>query len=465
MPIPTLQRPALVFALFAGLFGFAVAAFAPQIFHDGDTYWHLTAGAWMLKHHAVLNADVFSFTVAGQPWHTQEWLSEVLMALAFRNGAWNGLHLLFGAAMGVTAILVAGAVRARTDFVPALLISVMGLACILGSLLARPHMLALPLVALWTMGLLQARGENRSPGWWLLGVLVLWANLHGSFAFGLALACGFAVEAVIADRAALKEWSKFLVAATLSALVTPHGLNGLLFPFQLLLLGSIHNIGEWARTDLIHPGPFVIALLVLVGAVVTKRLKLPWMRALMLAGLSFLALAHVRHQMLFGIVGALLVADALGSQQAGGKAAPRWLAPLAAGLLVVMIAARFAFPATRGDDAVTPRTALAQVRFDLRDQPVFNAYDFGGYLIFMGVLDYVDGRTDMYGDNFLAEYDRLMRPDVPLLKETLARWHIAWTILPPGPVAQAMDKVPGWHRGYSDGVAVIHIRDDYWPPG
>ena len=54
------QRPALIFALFAGLAGFAVAAFAPQIFHDGDSWWHLAAGGWMLDHGAVLKSDVFS---------------------------------------------------------------------------------------------------------------------------------------------------------------------------------------------------------------------------------------------------------------------------------------------------------------------------------------------------------------------------------------------------------------------
>ena len=51
------QRPTLIFALFAGLLGFAVAAFAPQIFHDGDTWWHLAAGGWMLDHQAVLRRE------------------------------------------------------------------------------------------------------------------------------------------------------------------------------------------------------------------------------------------------------------------------------------------------------------------------------------------------------------------------------------------------------------------------
>src|SRR5579863_3255023 len=102
------------FAVAALTAGFALAAFAPQIFHDGDTWWHLAAGGWMLDHHQVLTNDVFSFSVTGKPWDAQEWLSEILMAISFRAASWTGLHLLFGAAMGSAAAVVAYQARART---------------------------------------------------------------------------------------------------------------------------------------------------------------------------------------------------------------------------------------------------------------------------------------------------------------------------------------------------------------
>ena len=94
--------------------------------------------------------------------------------------------------------------------------------------------------------------------------MLLWANLHGSFAFGLALAAAFALEATLENRAALKSWSLFLAAALIAAALTPQAIHGLLFPFQLLVMGSIRNIGEWAPTDLTLLTPFPIALLGLV---------------------------------------------------------------------------------------------------------------------------------------------------------------------------------------------------------
>src|SRR5262249_10898242 len=35
---------------------------------------------------------------------------------------------------------------------------------------------------------------------------------------------------------------------------------------------------------------------------------------------------------------------------------------------------------------------------------VFNSYDFGGYLIFSDIPTFVDGRADLYGDDFLQKY-------------------------------------------------------------
>lgn len=451
---------AVGFALIAGLVGFAAAAFAPQLFNDGDSWWHLAAGGWMLDHRAVLKSDVFSFSMPGRAWNAQEWLAEIAMALSYRAAGWNGLHLLFGTATGAAAALVAYHVRARLAGMPALLVSLIGLACVTGSLLARPHLLALPLLALWSMGLLQARERKHAPGWWLVAVMLLWANLHGSFAFGLALAAVFTLEAVLEDRAALKGWGLFLLVSIIAAGINPQGVLGLLFPFQLLLLGGIRAIGEWAPTGLRQLTPFAFALVGLVCLGAAGKLKLPLLRTLILIGLVYLALAHVRHQMLFGIVAPMLVAPALGkSWPPQARIVPAWLMPVGAGLLALLIVARLMVPTSRGDDRVTPMTALAHVPLTLRAQPVLNAYDFGGYLIFSGVKVFVDGRTDMYGDEFLGRYDLMMQPDRAAFVEGLARWHIAWTLLPPGPAAAMMDTLPGWHRGYGDAFAVVHIKD------
>ena len=56
---------------------FALVMVAPQIFNDGDTYWHVAAGAWMLDHRQVLKTDIFSYSRFGAPWQTHDAISAI----------------------------------------------------------------------------------------------------------------------------------------------------------------------------------------------------------------------------------------------------------------------------------------------------------------------------------------------------------------------------------------------------
>ena len=48
--------------------------------------------------------------------------------------------------------------------------------------------------------LARASEEERTPSFWLLPLMVLWANLHGGFTLGLFLAAGFGLEATVAAQ-------------------------------------------------------------------------------------------------------------------------------------------------------------------------------------------------------------------------------------------------------------------------
>src|SRR4051812_47740655 len=456
--------PALPFALLAGLAAFALAAFAPGLLNVSDTYWHISAGQWMLAHHQLLRADVFSYTAAGAPWHTQEWLAEILMALAWKADGWQAIHLLFAVCAAVTAGIVGWFVRRRVDFLPALLAVVLGLCCVTGSLLARPHLLALPFLALWTAALAAAREEDSPPPLALLAVMPLWANLHASFVFGLALAAALAGEAVMeaADRprAALL-WGLFLLAAVAACLLTPFGLQALLFPLYLTAMASIGHIGEWQASDFSTLSPFAIALLVTIGAFALGQIRIAWPRLLMLLAILWLALSHGRHQMLLGVTAPILLVTALAEPwpAAQGNSNPAYGSAAVVGFVLVLIA-RLAIPAVRSDDAISPTTALAHIPRFVRETPVVNDYAFGGYLIWNGVKPFIDSRADLYGDIFLGNYAAVTEPDKDALASTLAFYHARWTIFrAEQPVVKLLDTTPGWHRFYSDKLAVVHVHD------
>ena len=85
---------------------FGLAAFSPAALGDGDTFSHLATGEWIVAHGAAPRADPFSHSMPGAPWVAHEWLSEVLLALAFRLGGWGGVVLVTGAAAAGAALIV-----------------------------------------------------------------------------------------------------------------------------------------------------------------------------------------------------------------------------------------------------------------------------------------------------------------------------------------------------------------------
>jgi hypothetical protein len=462
---PAYEATPLVLALAV----FALACFAPAVLGDGDTWTHLATGNWILEHRAIPRVDPFTFSFAGAPWIAHEWLADVLFAIARRAAGWSGVTWLTGAAAGGAVYVVAR--RAARDLTgPALIVlAVLALGLLLPSLLARPHILALPVLAIWCDGLFAARERGRAPRIAFAALMAPWANLHGGFAFGLALIGAFALEALIeaspqARLAVFREWALFGLASLAAALITPFGIEGLLFPIRLLQASELANVGEWRPENFAHPGPMEFALLGLIGLAVLKPLRLTPVRAALLLGLVHISLQHARHEMLLAILAPMLlarpIADALGARPADPAPPPARRYVLAAlGLALCVSGARLALPIARGDGPSAPMSALASVPVELRERPVLNAYSFGGFLIHAGVRPFIDGRADMFGDAFMSLYARLQDGDPDALAETLKRYPIGWTIFAPSQkIVSELDRAPGWRRLYADRFAVVHAR-------
>ena len=92
VPLPYEATPIVL-----GLAVFALAAFAPAVLSDGDTWTHVATGDWILDHRAIPRVDPFTFSFAGAPWVAHEWGADVLFALARRLAAIPGVveHGLF----------------------------------------------------------------------------------------------------------------------------------------------------------------------------------------------------------------------------------------------------------------------------------------------------------------------------------------------------------------------------------
>jgi hypothetical protein len=467
----------------------AVAALAralgssTALLNDPDTYLHVTAGHWMLAHHALPSADPFSFSMAGARWVPSEWLGEIVYALAYDAGGWGGVIVLTAVGFAASLGLLTYFLLRRLPPLPALIAALAGGTLVLPHLLARPHVLALPLLVLWCGALLAARDEDRTPPWRLLSVMLLWANIHGSFMFGLALAGFLATEAVLWPAPRLsrldeaRRWGGFVIAVIAVAAVTPNGVAGLLQPLRLVGMPALQaGFIEWRPANLGDFPALELWLLGLLALGLAGGVRLRASRLVLLLGLIHMALAHVRHADLLGLVAPLAVGGAIGrasfvaalgrstSAVARGAALfarpaspPAWALGLAFAVTISLPVV--AHPPLRDGDTTTPAAALAAAARLGLDGPVFNSEGFGGYLVFSGVLVFIDGRIEMYGNDFLARYLAAERGDEAALAAILGPYHIGWTLLAQGtPVVAVLDHMPGWRRAYGDDRAVIHVR-------
>ena len=452
------------------------------ILNDPDTYWHLAVAEWMHRHAAVPAADPFSFTLRGAPWVAHEWLSEILLGAVHHVFGWAGL-------VAVTAVTAAAVIGLLARFLvdrmkPVRAIMLLSLTPIAldGHILARPHMFGLLAMTLWTVQLARAAEQGQRPHLMWAALMALWANLHGSFIFGLGMIAVFALDACLTApdidrRATLIAWSKFAVASLLAAVLTPFGIHSLTFPFEVADMSiSLSLINEWKSPDFHKVQAVELWILVLIAGIGLLPARVSWPRLLLLMALIHLALKHIRHADLLAVVAPIVVAAPFGQALARFdrdlpmRAIDRWFDAMKApasplvglALAVATTAASLALPAVRENleprPGITPSAALTAVRAAGIDGKVFNYYDFGGYLIHQGVPVFIDGRADMYGDAFVKRtFDAWTHGTalLPLLDE----YQVEWTLLPPGVAAvRILDDTPGWLRLYTDNIAVVHRR-------
>jgi hypothetical protein len=312
--------------------------------------------------------------------------------------------------------------------------------------------------------------------------MVVWANLHSSWVFGLGLAALLAGEAVVlaADRPArlraLRGWGLFAALSLAAAPVTPFGVDGLVLPFKLATMSTLGLIKEWHSPDFQQFQPLEVWLVAVLFAALSLGWRLPPTRVLMVLVLLHMALRHARYAELLGFVAPLLAAPALAPQLAArlaGRTAPldRAMAELAkparlrgfaitAAVLLAVSGAALRGGMVRQASAITPAAALAAVAEHHVEGPVFNDYAFGGYLIFAGIRPFIDGRY-FYGDAFIKRaFDAaFVRSDE--LPRLLEEYGISWTLLTAqSPGVVVLDHLPGWRRLYADDIAVVHVRED-----
>ena len=183
----------LVFALTGFLGSYTVA--------DPDLWGHIRFGLDTLQAGAVVRTDPYSYLSGGQPWINHEWLSELLMALAWdRLGAPGLVALKLAVIWGMVGVILSHLRHRHLPLAGAAIVIIMGWWLILPWTTAfRPQIFTYLGSAIVLSLVARAEDGDYAALWWAVPLLAIWANLHGGFIAGIAL-FGIWAAAHVASR-------------------------------------------------------------------------------------------------------------------------------------------------------------------------------------------------------------------------------------------------------------------------
>lgn len=448
------------------------------LLQDSDSFWQIKVGQWMIDHRAVPYTDIYSLMHTGESWISNSWLSQVLYAAVYAPFGWPGPVALTALAVGLTMAIFVFLLDQHLESAHSVLLAMFALVLSFHHLLARPHVLALPVMVAWVGALMSAADRRTYPSALLLPLMILWASLHGGFVLGLALIGPIGLEAVWSaapsERIALAgRWALFAIATVFASCCTPYGWNTLLAASRILDLGQLLSvISEWQPADFSSLTLFELSVLGLIALGFHRGVVLSIPRILLLLLLVYMALTHVRSIEAFAFISALVLAKPFATRQASDDRLNAWardfwtLPYVPAMTTAIVLGCASASTLTYADHhqfvfskRQTPAAALDVIeRHGLKR--IFNAYGFGGYMISRDIPPFIDGRAELYGEKFVMTYFNAVEGRrIDELVGMLDEYHMEATLLAPdSPAARILDRTPGWQKLYADDVAVVHIR-------
>lgn len=472
---------------------------------DGDVWWHIRAGQTVLSTGRVPNVDTWSIVGHGLPWTSQDWLSNVFLALGDRLGVvgWLLLSAAFALLVALALALLWKGIR-RVDneagWLGRLVWLAAGLTVAGPTLGVRVQVVDLPLAA----GALYLLWRYRRYGGWgtLIGlplIAVGWANLHAGwlllFLLGGAMVVGEAVDRLCGRQlesppltwSALGRLVLALAASAAVLVLNPSGVALYAYPLSTAFIPAHREfLAEWSTPDIgTLPGQLLAAFIV-VGVLPT--LLLTWRRlrladALVLVGLSLMAVSAARFLLVMGPICAAIVAayldPALARTTLGRNIGPvlrrmasaphststgalNFLLIIAIGLTGAAVTFDRAGPAAQRE-LVGQNMPVMAVDWILANDPgfrPFNQYSWGGYLGVRRPNDpvYIDGRSDIYGDAPIRRFAEtvLLERDPQAVMDADRIDYVLFNVQ--APLAKWLDKSAAWRLAYADDLAGVWVR-------
>jgi len=459
---------------------------------NDDIWWHLRTGIWILQNHGVPHSGLFSQSPQ-LPWSASSWGYDLLVAFSFRLLGLRSIPVLlmaFRSALAVVAFLLAGGLRGR--FWPAVALSVTA-QYILDSVPLGPSYCTMILFAVELLLLYESRTTGTlRPLFWLPPLFLVWANLDIQFVYGILLLALFLTASLLQDLrsrlavGALRQEEGAVSLANAGIVATLCGIATIITPYFYHLYGvflasltsaSNRYLPDFQAMGFRQPPDYVLMLLTMAAFLTLglRRSRDPFQIAL-LSGCAMFSFYAQRDAWLATLAAIAVIAEAIRNTgdtpdthetDVHPKRARNRRLLIAGGLSVATLVLAAVVEIPSSNEVLLAKVAqsypVAACNYIRRHQlphPLFNSYEWGGFLIWY-LPEYpvaIDSRIDLYDENFIVQYFKVMNAEVPYKAYPAMAQAGTLLVQRNSPIGEALRTLPAFRVAYSDSVAVVATK-------
>ncbi len=453
---------------------------------DPDIWWHLSVGDWIVHNHSFPHDGIFSRTAANHPWMAYSWGYEVLLARAYDWFSFMGIGI-FGTLLtiGVALAIFRMLYKISGRFWASWALSIVVFAAFLFNIAPRPLFFSVILFSFLLTLIFEAQRTGRiQPLYWLPLIFLLWANIHIQFVYGLAVVGTFAGMNLL-QRIAIRfrRYPSFLETTTVPA-AAPFGvlaaciLATCIGPYsyhlyeEVLLISRANVmyriIRELQALNFLYFNQY-LELLLAVGAyfAIGWRKKIdPFQLALLLFA-SVFAFRTWRDAWFLCVIAAAVIANFPRAESESEEPirASGWAAVAAASAVLLALSVSSTDFRERGlDRAITGEYPVDAVNFLRRNPvggPLYNSFDWGGFLIFY-MPQYpvsIDGRTDLYGNAMNEQYYSTQEAEPSYVNDAVLNESGLVLVKKKFPIATQLLTDRRFRLIYQDNLAAVFARN------
>lgn len=479
--------------IFIAIFLVLSAYQGDKLLGDGDTGYHIRLGEYILDNLTIPKLDLYRFFLPPSPQVPHAWLSEVLMAIAYRLAGLTGVVFFYAILLALVHYAFFKSIGGISQNITLqLFFTVIVLISTRVHWLARPHVFTLLFFVYFCFMLSSMQNGARLPMYALPLAMIFWVNLHGGYVVGFIILglyilgnAWISVSSKSSDSihavSRTKYFARIFILCLIGALINPAGHKILFIPFNLLADSYMTDvIAEYMSPNFHEFVPFkylLLGVILIFGFSEKKPTKVDILIVLFFANM---ALNSIRHIPLFAIVTAPIMMQHTETLLQNAPSRIRtylatrtkniaeinalskgFIWPLLIVILVTYLISS-QYVVWSFDQDKKPIAAIEFLKHEQIYGNMFNNDEYGDFVIYFAHNNYkvfYDGRLDMDGPKRLKEYAKVANIESGW-EDIINKYSISWIFFDTNSVlTRTLIKDNSWKLIYSDKVASIFVKD------